>query len=188
MRHKAPHACPPPSPPLPAISLAALLGEAKHERTVFAANSAMYRNLSRRLAALSRSTAAAIAAAVSAFASPLPPPTTTPTPAEPRLEPPRTFPTPPALTAQDPPAGRHEPILPLLAVRCSRKARGDIGGDAIVARRMMGSSPTRRSRLGGERRTREERWSDSALRALPRPPLAGPIDDNAAVPSSPRRC
>lgn len=124
----------------------------------------MYRNLSRRLAALSRSATAAAAAAASALTSPPPP-----APTLPRLESCTCPPPPLPGLPQDLPPGRHDDSLPLLAVRCSRTARGDIGGDEIVARRIEGSAP--RSRLGGERRTREDGLGDSALRALPRPPL-----------------
>ena len=140
----------------------------------------MYRNLSRRLAALSRSARAAAAATVSALTSPTPP---APAPA-PGLES-CTCPPPLPALAQDLPAGRHDDILPLLAVRCSRMARGDNGGDAMVARRMMGSAPS--SRLGGERRTREDLWGESALRALPRPPLRVELAGDAAVSSLRRR-
>lgn len=167
-----------------------------HALTVFAANSAMYRNLSRRLAALSRSATAAAAAAASALTSPPPPPLPAP-PLPPPAAPPRLEsctctppPPPPPALAQDLPVGRHDDILPLLAVRCSRTARGDIGGDAIVARRMMGSAPRSRSRLGGERRTREESRDGSAPRALPRPPLRvapalAELADDAAASSAP---
>lgn len=86
---------------------------------MFEANSAMYRNLSSRLAALSRSATAAAAASASAPPSPL-------------LLAPSAG---PPIRGRNPLPARPDDSLPLLAVRCSRTARGDDGGDPIDERR-----------------------------------------------------